>query len=251
MQRECSLATSLLTGKTAIITGGAQGQGADEAKLFAAHGANVLITDLLEKGESVAREIGDRAHFVKHDVASEDDWTRVVDEALHRFGSLDILVNNAGVYRPKGLADTDTENFTLHYRINQLGPFLGMRAVLEPMRRQGKGSIINVSSGSALAGTPGMFGYASSKWALRGMSRCAARDLAAFGIRVNVLLPGLIATPMADSNSDEMKAMFVSMIPMGRFGDATEVAEMALFLASDLSSYMTGGEFKVDGGLNA
>lgn len=242
---------SLLIGKTAIITGAARGQGAAEAKLFAASGANVVLTDILDQGAALSDEIGFKACFVKHDVTSESDWTRVVNEALRRFGSIDVLVNNAGIYKPKSFADTDAENFSLHYRVNQLGAFLGMKAVLAPMKAKGKGSIVNVSSGSALVGTPGMFGYASSKWALRGMSRCAARDLAPFGIRVNVLLPGLIDTPMAESNSEEMKAMFISMIPAGRFGQASEVAQMALFLASDLSEYITGGEFKIDGGLNA
>ncbi len=240
-----------LEGKTAIITGAARGQGAAEARLFAAHGANVVLSDLLHEGARVAAEIGSKAHFVKHDVTAATAWERVVAETLERFSAINILVNNAGVYQPLPLDATTAANFELHYRVNQLGPFLGMRAVLEPMKLAGGGSIINTSSGAALAGAPGMFAYASSKWGLRGMTRCAARDYAPFNIRVNALLPGLIDTPMAASNTEDVKAMFLSMIPARRFGAAQEVAELALFLASDASSYITGGEFKIDGGLNA
>lgn len=228
------------TSKTVIVTGAARGQGAAEAKLFAAEGANVVATDIFAGGGVLV-----------HDIADEASWRRVVDNALARFGGVDVLVNNAGVLSTKPFEATEPAEFDRVTRVNQRGTFLGMRAVMGPMRQAGGGAIVITSSGAALAGTPGMFAYVASKWALRGMSKAAARDLAKYNIRVNAILPGIIDTAMAAENPPESLAMFKSMIPFGRFGTPDEIAQLVAFLASDEARYITGAEFAIDGGLNA
>jgi 3alpha(or 20beta)-hydroxysteroid dehydrogenase len=237
-----------MQGKVAIITGAASGQGAAEARLLASQGAKVILTDISENGRAVAAELGDQGHFVSHDVSKEADWVRLIEQALARFGRLDVLVNNAGVFKPASLRDTDTASWDLHYRVNQLSVFLGMRAVCEPMAKVGGGSIINISSKAGMSKGPGMFAYGSSKWAVRGMSQLAAVDYAPYGIRVNAIYPGMIDTPMLAANSPEQLAIYKNMIPMKRMGRPDEVAQVVLFLASDLSSYVTGAEIAVDGG---
>jgi 3alpha(or 20beta)-hydroxysteroid dehydrogenase len=227
------------SGKTVIVTGAARGQGAAEAELFAAEGANVVATDIAE---------GD---VLKHDIADEASWIRVVDHAIERFGGVDVLINNAGVLSTKPLDETEPAEFERVYRVNQRGTFLGMRAVIGPMSARGGGAIVNTSSGAALSGTPGMFAYVASKWALRGMTKAAARDLAKYRIRVNAILPGIIDTAMAAENSPESLAMFKAMIPFGRFGTPAEIGQLVAFLASDEARYITGAEFAIDGGLNA
>ena len=227
-------------GKTVIVTGAARGQGAAEAKLFHAEGANVVATDILG-GDGIA----------PHDIADEAAWARVIDRAMTRFGRIDVLVNNAGVLSTQSFDQTDAAEFDRVMRVNQRGTFLGMRAVLEPMRQGGGGAIVITSSGAALSGTPGMFAYVASKWALRGMSKAAARDLAKYNIRVNAVLPGIIDTAMAAENPPESLAMFKSMIPSGRFGTPDEIAQLVAFIASDDARYITGAEFAIDGGLNA
>jgi 3alpha(or 20beta)-hydroxysteroid dehydrogenase len=237
-----------MQGKVAIITGAASGQGAAEARLLASQGAKVVLTDISENGRAVAAELGDHGHFVSHDVSKEADWVRLIEQAVARFGRLDVLVNNAGVFKPASLRDTDTASWDLHYRVNQLSVFLGMRAACEPMAKVGGGSIINISSKAGMSKGPGMFAYGSSKWAVRGMSQLAAVDYAPFGIRVNAIYPGMIDTPMLAANSPEQLAIYKNMIPMKRMGRPDEVAQVVLFLASDLSSYVTGAEIAVDGG---
>jgi 3alpha(or 20beta)-hydroxysteroid dehydrogenase len=241
----------IFAGKTVIVTGAARGQGAAEARLFIAEGANVVATDVLEEGADLARELGRSCDFVNHDVSDEAAWARVIKRAKTRFGRVDILVNNAGVLSTLPLDATEPAEFERVFRVNQLGAFLGMRAVIRPMAAAGGGVIVNTSSGAALSGTPGMFAYVATKWALRGMTKSAARDLAKYKIRVNAVLPGLIDTPMAAQNSPESLAQFTKMIPFGRFGDASEVARLVAFLASDAAQYITGAEFAIDGGLNA
>jgi 3alpha(or 20beta)-hydroxysteroid dehydrogenase len=238
-----------LSGKVAIVTGAASGQGAAEARLLAAAGAKVVLTDISDKGRAVAAELGDNGHFVDQDVSQEADWVRVIDQALARFGRLDVLVNNAGIYKPATLPDTDVALWDRHYRVNQLGVFLGMRAALQPMLKSGGGSIINVSSKAGMSKGPNMFAYGSSKWAVRGMSQLAAVDYAPLGIRVNAIYPGMIDTPMLAENNPEQLAMYKNMIPLKRMGRPEEVAQLVLFLASDLSSYMSGAEIGIDGGL--
>jgi 3alpha(or 20beta)-hydroxysteroid dehydrogenase len=237
-----------MQGKVAIVTGAASGQGAAEARLLASQGAKVVLTDVSENGRAVAAELGDRGYFVSHDVGKEADWMRVIEHSLARFGRLDVLVNNAGVFKPASLRDTDTASWDLHYRVNQLSVFLGMRAACEPMAKVGGGSIINISSKAGMSKGPGMFAYGSSKWAVRGMSQLAAVDYAPLGIRVNAVYPGMIDTPMLAANSPEQLAIYKNMIPMKRMGRPDEVAQVVLFLASDLSSYVTGAEIAVDGG---
>ena len=240
-----------LEGKVAIITGAARGQGAAEARLFVAEGADVVLTDLNSDGAALAGELGDHAHFMLHDVADPEGWKAVVDDTVGRFSRLDILVNNAGVYRPATLRDTDQALWDLHYRVNQLGVFLGMRSVVDVMVASGGGSIVNVSSNAGMKNVGGMFAYATSKWAVRGMSKLAATELAPSKIRVNSVHPGLIDTPMLGANPTVGSDAIVKTTPMRRMGAPEEIAQVALFLASDASSYMTGAHVPVDGGLIA
>jgi 3alpha(or 20beta)-hydroxysteroid dehydrogenase len=238
-----------LSGKVAIITGAASGQGAAEARLFVAEGARVAITDVQDQGEQVAAELGDAAFFIKHDVSDGTAWAQVVAETLRRFGKLDALVNNAGIFNPKPLVDTSAAEMEQHFRVNQLGVFLGMQAAIGPMRAAKAGSIVNISSISGMRNIPGQFAYAASKWAVRGMTGNAAAELARFGIRVNSVYPGLINTPMLAGNSTETNARFAQAVPLGRMAEAGEVAEIVAFLVSDAASYVNGAEIAVDGGV--
>jgi 3alpha(or 20beta)-hydroxysteroid dehydrogenase len=238
-----------LEGKVAIITGAARGQGADEARRFVAEGARVVLTDLLPSGADLAAELGSAAIFIQHDVANEAQWRSVVDTALEKFGRIDILVNNAGIFTPAMLEDTTAESFDRHYRVNQYGPFLGMKAVLEPMKAAGGGSIVNISSVAGMRGFPGMIAYAGSKWALRGMTKCVAREVAPFKIRVNSIHPGLVDTPMLNDHDPEALKQFEAAVPLGRMATTADIVEIVVYLAGDLSSNMTGAELVTDGGL--
>jgi 3alpha(or 20beta)-hydroxysteroid dehydrogenase len=239
-----------LEGKVAIITGAARGQGAREAGIFVAEGAHVVLTDVLESGAEVAAELGESAVFLRQDVANEEDWSTVVQTARARFGKIDVLINNAGIFHPKSIGETSSADFDLHYRVNQRGVFLGMKSVLETMKIGGGGSIVNISSLAGLRGYPDMIAYCGTKWAIRGMTKSAARELAPFGIRVNSIHPGLVDTPMMKGGlSPAALAQFISSVPLGRLAASDDVAEIATFLASDMSSYVTGAEITVDGGL--
>jgi 3alpha(or 20beta)-hydroxysteroid dehydrogenase len=241
-----------LKNKIAIITGAASGQGAAEAELFAAEGAQVVLTDINAlEGAKVAARIGHDARFVQHDVADEGAWKRVVEVTLDSFGKPTVLINNAGVYKPKSFQETDIGLLDFHYRVNVRGVFLGMQAVYPLMLEAGGGSIVNIASGAGARGYPGLFAYAGSKWMVRGLSKCAAVDLAKASIRVNAILPGLIDTPMLGENSPEYLRQLTQMVPMGRFGTAGEVAEAALYLASDASAYVSGTDLTVCGALMA
>jgi 3alpha(or 20beta)-hydroxysteroid dehydrogenase len=237
-----------LDGKVAIITGAARGQGEVEARLFIAEGARVMLTDILPEGAGVAAALGDRAAFSPHDVSSAADWERVVKSTAERFGRLDILVNNAAIYRMRPLLETTVEEFDEITRVNQRGTFLGMRTAAPAMRAAGGGSIINISSGAGLRGVPNMMAYATSKWAVRGMTKCAALELARDRIRVNSIHPGLIETPMINGNPAEFNQAMVRGTPVGRIGQPEDIARMVLYLASDAASFVTGAEFTVDGG---
>jgi 3alpha(or 20beta)-hydroxysteroid dehydrogenase len=237
-----------LTGKVAIITGAAGGQGEAEARLFVAEGARIVLTDVQEKGEAVASDLGGAALFMRHDVADATAWEQVVAETIRRFGKVDVLVNNAAMFDPKPLAETSAADFEQHFRVNQLGVFLGMQAVLKAMSEAGNGSIINISSISAVRNIPGQFAYAASKWAVRGMTGCAAAELGRVGIRVNSVYPGLINTPMLAGNAPETNAAYARMVPLGRMAEPKEVAEVVAFLASDAASYVNGAEIAVDAG---
>jgi 3alpha(or 20beta)-hydroxysteroid dehydrogenase len=243
--------TGRLEGKTALITGGARGQGEAEARLFAAEGATVMVTDVLEKElAEVVADIGDRARGMRHDVSSEDDWAAVVAATLEAFGRLDVLVNNAAIYRVGPIEDESLDDFNQILSVNLAGTFLGIRSAIAPMRAGGGGSIINISSTAGLEGFPGHSAYGSSKWAVRGLTKIAALELGADGIRVNSIHPGAIDTAMI--------APYVrpgvdrgATYPISRIGVPLDVAGLALFLASDDSSYVTGAEITVDGGLHA
>jgi 3alpha(or 20beta)-hydroxysteroid dehydrogenase len=237
-----------LQGKIILISGGARGQGAAEARLFAAEGARVVIGDVLEaEGRRLASELGDAAAFVRHDVTQEKDWETAV-KAAERFGGLHGMVNNAGIYQPRRLMETETELFERHMRVNQLGCFLGMKTVVPAMERSGGGSIVNISSVAGLRGSPGAIAYSATKWALRGMTKAAAIDLAPRKIRVNSVHPGPIDTEMLKVRSPEQNRERLQLVPMKRMGTADEVASLVLFLLSDESGYITGAEVAIDGG---
>ncbi len=239
-----------LDGKVILISGGARGQGAAEARLCAAEGARVVIGDVLEaEGRALAAELGTAATFLRHDVTQETDWANAV-AAAERFGGLHGLVNNAGIYQPRSLLETDAALFERHMRINQLGCFLGMKCVVPLMQRSGGGSIVNISSVAGLRGSPGAIAYSSTKWALRGMTKAAAIDLAPRRIRVNSVHPGPIDTEMLNVRTPEQNARRVQQVPMQRMGTSEEVARLVLFLLSDESGYITGAEVAIDGGVS-
>ena len=242
----------VLDNMVAIITGAARGQGEAEARLLAANGAQVVLTDILtEQGEAVAADIGAQALFVTHDVASPEAWRAVVEAAQRAFGRVDILVNNAAIARPLKLVDTEPAVFDEIYRVNQFGVYLGMRAVIAPMRAVGRGSIINIASVAGLKGTSTLFAYTATKWAVRGMTRSAALELARYNIRVNGIFPGVIDTPINDANPPKMNEALVQSTPMRRMGRPDEIAQGVLFLASPASSFATGAELAIDGGMSA
>ena len=242
---------SRLSGKVAIITGAAQGMGAAHAKLFVEHGAKVILTDLNEeKGNAFAAELGENALFVKQNVTSEEDWATVIAKAEEAFGPVNILVNNAGITMAKNMLDITVEEYRRIVDINQVSVFLGMKTVAASMMKAGGGSIVNISSMNGLVA--GAVGYTDTKFAVRGMTKAAAINLAPMGIRVNSVHPGVIATPMVvQQDTKAAVEEFAKHIPLKRVAQPEEVSNMVLFLASDESSYSTGSEFVIDGGLTA
>jgi 3alpha(or 20beta)-hydroxysteroid dehydrogenase len=245
-----SKSMSRFRGKVILISGGARGQGAAEARMLVAEGAKVVIGDLREdEGRQLATELGDSAVFLRHDVTEEAEWARAV-AAAEALGGLHGMVNNAGIYIPRTLLETDAALFERHTRINQFGCFLGMKAVVGAMERSGGGSIVNISSVAGLRGSPGAFAYSATKWALRGMTKSAAIDLAPRRIRVNSVHPGPIDTEMLKVRSAEENLRRTQQVPMGRMGTAEEVALLVLFLLSDDSAYVTGAELSIDGGVS-
>lgn len=231
--------------KVAIITGGAQGMGAADARMLVAEGAKVVIGDILdEPGQALADELGDAARYVHLDVSDEAQWQAAVDTAVKEFGKVNVLVNNAGIVDVAPLKSLDVQRWNRVLAVNLTGAMLGIKAVLGPMKEAGGGSIINVSSIEGLRGASWVHSYVASKWGLRGLTKSAALELAADNIRVNSLHPGFIRTPMTAHFPDDMVAA-----PLGRPGQPEEVATFVVFLASDESSFSTGSEFVVDGGL--
>lgn len=240
-----------ISGKIALITGGARGQGRQEAERFAAEGATVYITDVLDDvGAAAADELGDAVTFLHHDVTSEDDWAAVIAGIIQQHGRIEILVNNAGIFSMTAALDTSIEAWNQMVAINQTGVFLGIRDVGRVMCEQGSGSIINISSIAGLAGVGRAHAYAATKWAVRGMSKSAAIEFAAHGVRVNSVHPGIIDTDMLREFGGNIERITES-IPMGRTASADEVANVVLFLASEEASYCSGHEFVVDGAMNA
>jgi 3alpha(or 20beta)-hydroxysteroid dehydrogenase len=263
-----------LAGRTVLITGAARGQGEQEARLFAAEGAQVVVADVLDDlGEALAKELaqqfGDgRVRYQHLDVSSEDDWAAAVQACTDAYGRLDGLVNNAGILRLNELVSTPLQEYLTVVRVNQVGCFLGMRAAAPLIEAAGGGSIVNTASYTAQAGMAMLTSYAATKGAILSMTRVAALELAPKGIRVNAICPGSVDTPMAnpanvfvgDSGEPMMSAedgaaiaaataeLYGRVIPLGRIGRADEIAKLALFLTSEDSSYITGQPVIVDGG---
>jgi 3alpha(or 20beta)-hydroxysteroid dehydrogenase len=240
-----------LEGKVAIVTGGARGQGEAEARLFAAEGAKVVVTDVIEdRGAAVAAGIGPSARFLRHDVSSETDWNHVIADTIAAFGHIDILINNAAVYGNTKLEATQPDDYERIYRVNQFGVYLGMRAVLEPMKAAGGGCIINIASVAGTKGTSSLFPYAATKWAVRGMTKAAALELARYRIRVNAIVPGIIETEMLRSTPQRMADVLLQSTPLRRSGTVEEIAGAALYLASPAAAFVTGIDLTVDGGMS-
>jgi len=233
--------------RVVIITGGARGQGAAEAELAAAEGARVVVTDVLDaEGTEVAARIGGTYHHL--DVTAVAGWNEVVAATVAQHGRIDGLVNNAGLFRHGGILDSDVDTFRLITEVNQIGVFNGLAAVAPVMKENRSGSIVNISSIAGLRGY-GAIAYTASKWAVRGMTKSAARELGRHGIRVNSVHPGLIETAMLDQVSANRDAMLRG-VPMGRTATADEVAKVVIFLLSDDAAYMSGSELTVDGAMS-
>jgi len=236
-----------LDDRVALVTGGARGQGAAEARLFASEGAHVYVTDVLaDEGAKTAADVG--GTFIEHDVTSPERWSAVIEQVVRERGHLDVLVNNAGVLLWATMTQTSLADWDRLVAVNQTGVFLGMQAVAPQMMAQRSGSIINISSIGGLRGAGVCFAYAATKWAVRGMTKGAAQELGPYGVRVNSIHPGIIDTPMmAGTSLDEM----TRNVPLRRYASPEEVAKLALWLASDDSSYASGAEFVLDGGQTA
>ncbi len=236
-----------LEGRVALISGAARGQGEAIARRLAAEGACVVLGDILdEEGARVAADLGHTALYHHLDVRRPEDWSAITAETERSFGRLDVLVNNAGILTRGGLRDLSLETYRETIDVNQVGCLLGMQAALPLLEVRG-GSIVNTSSVAGLQGVPGLAAYASSKWAVRGLTRTAALELGALGIRVNSIHPGAIETPMLGPVSDRAAQQYES-VPLGRMGQPGEVADLVLFLACDDSAFCTGAEFTIDGG---
>lgn len=244
-----------LKGKIAIITGASQGMGESHARAFVAEGAKVVLTDLNEeRGNAIAEELGlDNALFIKQDVSRIEDWKNVIDQAERRFGPVNVLVNNAGILGPVANAlELAEEQYQKVIEINQNSVYYGMKCTLPSMLKAGIGSIVNISS---IAGIVAIYGYPSlaymgSKFAVRGMTKAVAVEFADKNIRVNSVHPGFIKTPMMAEATDEGGGDATQLIPLGRLAETSEVSNLVVFLASDESSYLTGTEQIIDGGMS-
>jgi 3alpha(or 20beta)-hydroxysteroid dehydrogenase len=248
-----------LDGKVALITGGARGMGKSHVRHFVAEGARVVFGDVLDdRGAHVAAGLGEEScRYVHHDVTSEEHWAAAVATAVEAFGKLDVLVNNAGVLKFANIADMPLADFRRILDVNTVGCWLGMKAAIEPMTAAGGGSIVNISSIEGFTGAAGLSAYSASKFAIRGMTKVAARELGQFGIRVNSVHPGGVLTRMIiDSagtwNGGESDGGdFIKSMPLARFAEPAEISRLVAFLASGDSSYSTGSEFIADGGILA
>ncbi|MFE3327823.1 SDR family NAD(P)-dependent oxidoreductase [Streptomyces sp. NPDC059176] len=242
-----------LDGRVVLITGAARGQGEQEARLFAAEGARVVLADVLDdRGEALAKELGEGAALYVHlDVGSEEGWAAAVAAAGDAFGRIDGLVNNAGILRFNELVSTPLEEFQQIIQVNQVGAFLGIKTVAPEIAAAGGGTIVNTASYTGLTGMPYVGAYAATKHAVLGLTRVAAMELAARKIRVNAVCPGAVDTPMSNPEGADPGALdelYRKLVPLGRVGQPEEVARLALFLSCDDSSYVTGQPFVIDGG---
>ena len=247
-----------LEGKVALISGGARGQGAVEARMFAEEGASVVIGDILdEQGrqtEAELQELGYNVTYVHLDVTSESDWDAAVQTAVSAYGKLDVLLNNAGILIRKNIEETTEEDWDRIFAVNAKGVFLGTKAAIPAMRDAGGGSIINISSTAGLVGSPnGSASYTATKGAVRLFTKSTAIQHASEGIRCNSIHPGPIETDMiADTlNNPDNMALRMQRLPLGRVGKPSEIAYGAIYLASDESSFVTGSEVVIDGGTTA
>jgi 3alpha(or 20beta)-hydroxysteroid dehydrogenase len=241
-----------LSGKVAIITGAAQGQGETTAKLFAREGAKVAVVDMnADRGEAIAAEIGGDARFYRVDISQEAAWVELSGDLVQRFGRIDALINNAAICPAVSLLDMEAAQFQAVLNVNLVGTWLGIKTVGKQMVAQGSGSIINILSTGALWGINGLGAYVASKWGLRGLTKTAAMELGHRGVRVNAIAPGGIASPMAgvdDVPREILNQRFIKQ-PIARIGEPEEIAYTSLFLASDEASYLCGAEIAVDGGM--
>jgi 3alpha(or 20beta)-hydroxysteroid dehydrogenase len=236
-----------LAGKVVIVTGGSQGQGAAEARVFAEAGAKIFVVDVAdESGTRVAAEIG--ASYYHADVSNPSDWRELMASIMDAHGRLDVLVNNAAVHRFLSIEEETVEDFDRLIGVNLRGTFLGIKAAIAPMRVSGGGSIVNIGSIAGIRGFPLHASYGASKWAIRGLSKTAATELGPSGIRINVVLPGIIDSPMAWGGGQMPEDATFGHLPLGRVGEVDDVANVVAFLASSASAYITGAEITVDGG---
>jgi 3-oxoacyl-[acyl-carrier protein] reductase len=243
-----------LENQVAVVTGGARGIGRAIAMTLAAHGANVVISDVnMEAAQKTADDIatttGRRSLAVTVDVSQSDSVENMVKQTLDAFGHIDILINNAGITRDGLLMRMKDSDWDLVMEINLKGTFLSTKAVLRPMMKQRSGRIINISSVVGIMGNAGQANYAASKAGVIGLTKSTAKEVASRGITVNAVAPGFIATDMTDKLSDDVKANFLASIPLGRAGSAEDVAQTVLFLASPQASYITGQVIHIDGGM--
>lgn len=243
-----------LDGKVAIITGGARGMGQTTATLFTEEGGKVVIGDVLDaEGEALAQTLGSSAVYHHLDVSDETDWKTLIEMTMETYGRIDILVNNAAIYFYATIEETENDAFRRLLDVNVMGPFLGMKTVIPFMKQNQSGSIVNVSSTDGLRGSCGMGAYNTSKWGVRGLTKCIAMEVGPFGIRVNSIHPGTVDTPMFNPDNQtraELDATFAQNFPgiaLGRVGDPLEIAQATLFLASDEAAYVSGAELAVDG----
>lgn len=243
-----------LDGKVALVTGAARGQGKAVCTRLVQEGVSVILADVLDgENESLAAELGPNAIAVRLDVTDATEWTAAVETVTETFGRLDILVNNAGIVRKTPLDSDTADDYLSVIMVNQVGVFLGTQAVAPAMAKSGGGAIINTSSMDGFVAVAGLSGYVSSKFAVRGLTKVAALELAPHGIRVNSVHPGYVDTPMLSGAGLDDAALrrCADQIPLGRVGSVEDIANVVTFLASDESSYCTGSEVLVDGGVLA
>lgn len=238
-----------LAGKIALVTGGARGIGAAIVRRLHADGARVAITDVLDApGKALAAELGERVAYFHHDVSDEAAWVDTLAAATAHFGGLHIVVNNAGIFHPGQIADTAVHDVEQQFRVNQLGVFLGMKHGQVPLRAAGGGCIVNISSIAGQLGFPNAAAYVGTKWAVRGMTKTAALELAPAYIRVNSVHPGFIDTPMLDNNPPDANQAGIEATPLKRIGKPEEIAAAVAFLVGPDAGFITGAELTVDGG---